>query len=343
MDSRRKMNFWRQSKKRERTAVIISLAVLTALALCSLAVGAYEMSLPDIFSILAGRGEGTQSAVLLRLRLPRTAACICAGAVMGVTGAVCQMVFQSPLASPDITGVASGASLGAAAAIILGAGTWMRMGMAFAGGMAAMGVMLLLVKAAGGERRSAYVLAGIMTSSFADAAVMALKTAADPEGELAAIEFWTMGSMAAMTWEKAVVMLAGAVPALALLIIFSRQTLMLARGGDEARAQGLAPGLWRGILLALSTWAAASVVSVTGVIGFAGLIVPHIAFMLYKRRSGAYFILCAIVGGAVITASDIAARSAVPGRELPLSIFCVAFAVVTLTVLLIKRRERENG
>lgn len=238
--------------------------------------------------------------------------------------------------------MASGASFGAAWAIVLGAGTSLQiMGGAFIMGSLSLLLVLALVRWAGMERTGAYILAGVIVSSAADAGLMVLKTIADPEGELAAIEFWTMGSLSAMTGDK----LRGAASAilipLALLLLFRRQALTLSLGEEGARALGLEPRRWRGLLLGLTTLMVAAVASVAGVIAFLGLIAPHIAFLLLGRRGGPYLPLCALMGGAILLAADLLARGFSQGTELPLSIWTVLFGAPVLTALLLRGREES--
>ena len=202
-------------------------------------------------------------------------------------------------------------------------------------------LVLALVRWAGMERTGAYILAGVIVSSAADAGLMVLKTIADPEGELAAIEFWTMGSLSAMTGDK----LRGAASAilipLALLLLFRRQALTLSLGEEGARALGLEPRRWRGLLLGLTTLMVAAVASVAGVIAFLGLIAPHIAFLLLGRRGGPYLPLCTLMGGAILLAADLLARGFSQGAELPLSIWTVLFGAPVLTALLLRGREES--
>ena len=202
-------------------------------------------------------------------------------------------------------------------------------------------LVLALVRWAGMERTGAYILAGVIVSSAADAGLMVLKTIADPEGELAAIEFWTMGSLSAMTGDK----LRGAASAilipLALLLLFRRQALTLSLGEEGARALGLEPRRWRGLLLGLTTLMVAAVASVAGVIAFLGLIAPHIAFLLLGRRGGPYLPLCALMGGAILLAADLLARGFSQRTELPLSIWTVLFGAPVLTALLLRGREES--
>ena len=324
-----------REKGRERLALGAAILLTAVLALLSVRVGSYPLSTGQILDILSGGLAGTTPAhVLWNLRLPRVGMGLLAGWALGMAGGVYQTVFRNPLASPDLTGVASGASFGAAWAIVLGAGTSLQiMGGAFIMGSLSLLLVLALVRWAGMERTGAYILAGVIVSSAADAGLMVLKTIADPEGELAAIEFWTMGSLSAMTGDK----LRGAASAilipLALLLLFRRQALTLSLGEEGARA--------RGLLLGLTTLMVAAVASVAGVIAFLGLIAPHIAFLLLGRRGGPYLPLCALMGGAILLAADLLARGFSQGTELPLSIWTVLFGAPVLTALLLRGREES--
>lgn len=322
-DSRRTPD---RSSRSAEPVILLSVIVLIALSLLSLCFGSYPL---NIFA--SGSWDEMARRVFLKLRLPRVLAGILTGGVLGVTGAVCQTVFCNPLASPDITGVASGASFGAAAAILLGLTGFLRIGLAFAGGIGALALLLLFVRlsgSAGAEQKSRYLLAGILVSSAADAGVMILKTAADPERELAAIEFWTMGSFASLTAQKLILMALSSLPPLILLFLFSRQALILSRGREEALSVGVSPAFWQTVLLFLTTWAVAGVVSTVGVIGFIGLIVPHMALAIGGKRGRGFLPLCFLIGAILTVLSDLLARTTVPGSELPVSIFSVGFAVI---------------
>ena len=176
---------------RTRFCLVLALVLFAGLAAGSVCVGAYPLSLGQIGQLLLGGLRDTmESRVFFTLRLPRTAMAVLAGLALGAAGGVYQTVFRNPLASPDLTGVAGGASFGAAAAIVLGAGSAGQiMGGAFACGLLSLGAVLGLVKAARADRTATYVLAGILVSALAEAGVMLLKTLADPEKELAAIEY----------------------------------------------------------------------------------------------------------------------------------------------------------
>lgn len=324
------------------TAALILLGLLAGVSVC---VGSFPLSLSQIASLLQGKLTGSLEAqVFWTLRLPRVAAGLLGGVDLGLAGSVYQSIFRNPLASPDLTGVASGASFGAACAIVLGAGGAASvMAGAFCAGLLSLLLVLLLVRAARMERTGTYVLAGIIVSSVAQAGLMLLKLMADPERELAAIEFWTMGSFASMKADKLVLLLPAVGVPLLLLFLFRRQISILSLGEDTARSVGLSLRLWRTVLLGLTTFMVAALAAVAGVIAFVGLISPHIAFLLLRRRGGPHLILSALVGGNLVLGADLLARSLSPGAELPLSIFTILFAVPLLALLLCGKLGGRHG
>ena len=183
---------------------VITAAVITA-AVVSVCVGKYTITTADIQAML--KGEQVQAMtrkVFTTLRLPRTVMALIAGIGLGIAGSVYQIIFKNPLASPDIIGIAGGANLGAAVAIVsvstsgmiaIAAG-------AFWGGLIAGVCVMLLVKATRSRSTSTYVLAGIVINAISKAAIMALKYFADPENELAAMEYWEMGTFGNTTLSK---------------------------------------------------------------------------------------------------------------------------------------------
>ena len=170
---------------RSRGYLLIPAALLlTVTALLSCTLGSYPISLPEMGQLLMGKLENTTlSGVFWQLRVPRVVMGLTAGCALGLAGGVYQLLFRNPLASPDLTGVASGASLGAALALVLGGGSWwLMMAGSFALGLLSLILVLLLVEFSGIRRTGSYVLAGIVIASAAEAGLMLLKYMADPTG-----------------------------------------------------------------------------------------------------------------------------------------------------------------
>lgn len=306
--------------------------VLTGAAFAaSLAVGRYPIDWAQLMA------DGMDRRVFLTLRLPRTCMALLAGFALGVAGSVYQAVFQNPLAAPDIIGVSSGASVGAAAAILLfGGGVVLTALLAFAGGMAAVLVVLSLAGFARRQGVTGIVLAGIAVNALTESLLMLMKLTADPEKQLAAIEFWTMGSFADVTLQKLCGVLPLAVIGLAGLFLLHRQILLLGLSEDEARMLGVPVGMMRRVVLLLATLVTGVVVSVTGLISFIGLLAPHIARLLARSSRFSTTVLSGIVGGALLLCADILARS-IGSSEIPVSIITSLLGAPFLFWLMCKR------
>lgn len=306
--------------------------VLTGAAFAaSLAVGRYPIDWAQLMA------DGMDRRVFLTLRLPRTCMALLAGFALGVAGSVYQAVFQNPLAAPDIIGVSSGASVGAAAAILLfGGGVVLTALLAFAGGMAAVLVVLSLAGFARRQGVTGIVLAGIAVNALTESLLMLMKLTADPEKQLAAIEFWTMGSFADVTLQKLCGVLPLAVIGLAGLFLLHRQILLLGLSEGEARMLGVPVGMMRRVVLLLATLVTGVVVSVTGLISFIGLLAPHIARLLARSSRFSTTVLSGIVGGALLLCADILARS-IGSSEIPVSIITSLLGAPFLFWLMCKR------
>ena len=318
--------------------IVGAFIVLTFLA--SVCIGNYAISLPEIGAILTGGEVNAMTRnVFFTLRLPRACMGLMAGAGLGVAGSVYQMIFKNPLASPDIIGVSSGANLGAAVAIVsVGTGVGGIAAGAFAGGLLAVAFVMLLVRATRANTTATYVLAGIVISAVAKSVIMLLKYYADSESNLAAIEYWTMGSFAGVTAGKVFSVLPFWLIGFAGLFLLRRQVGLLSLNEEECRMLGVRLHQVRLAVLTLSTLLVASIVSITGLISCIGLIAPHIARMMIKRENTDTMVLSAMVGGAVLLVADILARSLYAGG-LPISILTTVIGVPVLVYFMCKRRE----
>ena len=326
----------------KKIRLALPILILIILLMLSLFVGSYRISFGELVRILTFRGnhEGMEYRVFMTLRLPRTLMACCAGLVLGTVGAVYQTVFRNPLASPDITGVASGASLGAALAIVTGFGGIMGiMGGAFVFGMLALLFVVILAGISGRERLGSYILAGIIVSAAAEAGLMLLKDMADPEKELSAIEYWLMGSLSNITADKLYTVLPITLAVVIFLICVSKQILLLAFPDNQAMSTGLNPGKWRILILTAATFGVASVIAVTGVISFVGLIAPHIAGLYLGKNGRTFLIYSGIFGASVTMLADILTRAVGSGAELPLSVWSIVISLPFIVILMLRRRR----
>ena len=323
-------------KKSSRTKNLILLTVLILLTafLLSLFIGKYPLSVREVLA-----GEEQAMRVFLTLRLPRTCMAVLAGFGLGVSGMVYQIVFHNPLASPDMIGVSSGASAGAAFAILFLTGSaFAVMGSAFLGSMLAVALVLALTSIASGKGNASIVLAGIAIHSLAQTVLMLLKLAADPEKELASIEYWIMGSLNGITMDRLPLPFVLSVICMGALFLLYRQILLLSVEETEAALLGVAVEKIRFCILVLATLVVAAIVSVTGLISFVGLLAPHCARLMTKKHSAASLLLSGLVGGSILCMADILARS-VTASELPVSVFTSLLGAPFLLWLLLRKGE----
>ena len=330
-----------QTDRKSNIALVFLLVSICLLAgaVVSFCVGKYPISVAQIMALMTG-GEVQEMTykVFFTLRVPRTIMALLGGMGLGLAGGVYQNIFKNPLASPDIIGISSGANMGAAIAIVSVSGTMVSIAVgAFAGGLAAVMMVMVLVQATKSNATSTYVLAGIIISALANTVIMLLKYYADSESELAAIEYWTMGSLASITASKVWAILPFWLAGFGGLLLLHRQIGLLSLNEEECRALGVRLSAVRITVLLLSTLLVASVICVTGLISFAGLIAPHIARMMIKRQNSQTLVLSALVGGGVLLIADILART-LYAAELPISILTTLIGVPILLWFMCRSR-----
>ncbi len=309
---------------------ILGSVLLCALFLCSLFIGKYPFTIEGLLS-----GDERQWTVFKMLRLSRSVVGVIGGFALGISGYIYQTVFRNPLASPDIIGVASGASAGAAFGILFFATSFVVTLCSFGGAFLAVIFTLMLASIDKTGRNSTVVLAGIAVHALAQTILMCLKLMADPEKELASIEYWIMGSLNGINSHSINVNIILIIVSIIVLFILHRKALILASDEGEAKMLGLNVNATRLIVLLSATLAVASVVSMTGLISFVGLVAPHIAKRLIRNNSIATMVLCGIVGACLLEAADIFARS-IAQTELPVSIFTSIIGVPFLVFIIFR-------
>ncbi|MBD8905798.1 iron chelate uptake ABC transporter family permease subunit [Methylorubrum zatmanii] len=311
---------------------VLAPAALLLLVLVSLGIGRYPVPLADVVSILAAKLLGTKlfgtsaaldptmQTVVLQVRLPRVLGALVVGAGLAAAGATYQGLFRNPLVSPDILGVSAGASLGAVLGIVLSLPVAAIQGLAFAGGLAAVGTVYAIGFAV---RRHdpvlTLVLAGVAVGALLGAAISLLKVLADPYNQLPAITFWLLGSLASATPGDLGAILPAMGLGLAPLVLLRWRMNLMSLGDEEARALGVETRRIRPVLVAGATLVTAAAVSVTGVIGWVGLIVPHVARLLVGPDFRRLLPASLLLGAAYLTAVDLLART-VASIEVPLGI-----------------------
>ncbi len=312
---------------------------LALLALAALMIGPYQLSPGQVVAALVGAGDAQSQIVVWNIRLPRVAAALLVGAALAAAGASYQALFRNPLVSPDILGVSAGAGLGAVLGIFLSLPVIGIQLAAFAGGMAAVALVLVVAGAVRhGDRTLILVLTGVVIGALAGAATSLVKVLADPYDQLPAITFWLLGSLAAVTPEDVAPAIAPVTLGLAALGLLRWRINVLGMGDEEARALGVEAGRLRLWTIAAATLITASVTAVAGVIGWVGLVIPHIGRMLVGPGFGRLLPVSAAIGAGYLLIVDTLART-IAQTEVPLGILTAVIGAPFFVWLLARGRR----
>ncbi len=294
------------AEKKHRSTVLILAATLILSILLSFTLGRYPVPLKELLGILGSKlglpieafWTPQMEAAVWNIRLPRVILSVLVGACLAVAGASYQGVFQNPMASPDILGASAGAGFGAALAILIGLSSVGITLSAFAMSLLTVALVFTVSRHAKGDRVLGLVLAGIMVSSLFQSGTSFIKLAADPNNKLPQITYWLMGSLSGAQWSDIgfvlTPMLAGLIP----LLLLRWQLNVVTMGDDEARAMGVNAPRIRLWIVICSTLVTASAVSVSGMIGWVGLVIPH----MMRRLVGSdyrYLMPASMLGGSV--------------------------------------------
>lgn len=306
---------------RRRVPLVAGLGVgLVVSALAALSIGSFPLAPGEVVASLFGSGEDAAATVVWSIRLPRVLAAMLVGAALAAAGASYQVLFRNPLVSPDILGVSSGAALGAVCGIFLSLPVVAIQGFAFLGGLAAVALVTLVAAAVRGvDQTLVLVLTGVVMGALAGAATSLLKVMADPYDQLPAITFWLLGSLSAVTNGDLAPVVPAVIIGLVPLVLLRWRIDILALGDDEARALGVDAPRLRLVVVAAATLITASVVAVAGIVGWVGLVVPHIARMLVGPSFATLLPVSAILGAGYLLLVDTLCRT-LGTVEIPLGI-----------------------
>ena len=284
------MNAEARHIKRNRKAniTLVALAViLVVLSVVSFLVGRYPISPDKVVSILASGvfpvdqyWTDQEAIIFFNVRLPRVLLAMLVGCSLSAAGAAYQGTFQNPLVSPDILGASQGAAFGAAVAILLGFASFGISAMAFIFAIVTVLLVIVVAQAARGNQVLTVVLAGVMVSSLFSAGVSFTKLIADPSDQLPAITYWLMGSLTGAKPSDVTMVLPFMILGLVTLHILKWRINILTMGDEEAATMGVNTKRLRLIIIISATLITAASVAVTGMIGWVGLVIPHLSRML---------------------------------------------------------------
>ena len=305
----------------------IALIVLVAGLVVAFTIGRYPVSLAELLDVLWSRALGRAPSapaavenVVLLVRGPRVMAALLVGSALAVAGTAFQGLFRNPLVSPDILGASSGAALGAVIGIFFSLGVFGIELLAFAGGLAAVAAVYVI----GSMLRSrdpilVLVLAGVVIGALLGAGVGLVKYLADPYNQLPAMTFWLLGSLAATSVSDLLPLLGPVAIGTVVLVALRWRMNVMSLPDEEARALGVSTGPLRVAIVAAATLVTSASVATSGIIGWIGLVVPHLARALVGPDFPRLLPASALLGGGFLLFIDTLARTAAP-VEIPLGI-----------------------
>jgi len=313
--------------------------------LLSLSLGRYSNDPSKVLNVLFSRlganvnVDPAMESIIFNVRLPRILASVMIGAMLSLSGAVYQSVFRNPLVSPDLLGVSSGAAVGAAGAILLGAGLITRQLFAFIGGMTAVLITSLVPRILRNRSNMMLVLSGIIVGGFLSSVLAIMKFVAEEQTELSSIVFWQMGSLSSILGRELLAILPIFLICSSLLLLLSWRINILAFGDLEARTLGVNVRQVRSIVIICASLLTASAVSISGTIGWIGLVVPHLGRLIVGSDNTRTMPLAILIGALFMLLIDTLART-VSNVEVPLSILTGFVGAPLYAFLLYKQKTR---
>ncbi|MBA3050293.1 MAG: iron ABC transporter permease [Alphaproteobacteria bacterium] len=326
-----------------RGGALLPLAlVLLALAgvLAVMATGPLGVSPGDLLAAAVGRGT-PEAELALALRGPRLLAAVTCGAALAGAGAGFQILFRNPLAAPDLLGVSSGAGLGAALALLFGAGAALVQGAAFAGGLAAGGLALACAALTrSGDGRLALILCGVVAGALASAGLGLVVVVAEPYAQLPSITYWLLGSFTRATLGEAVGGLIPVALGAGVLIWLGYRLDILSLGDEQARSLGLKARRVRLLALGAAALMTSSAVAVAGVVGWIGLLAPHAARLVVGERAGQLIPASMALGALFALVIDRLATAFGPA-EIPVGLLSAAIGAPAFLILFVATSRRS--
>lgn len=322
-----------------RYSTIISSILLLIVAIMSLLIGRYNIKPMEIINtIFYGNTSSLEFNLIWNIRFPRVILVLVSGAALSLSGMVFQSIFQNPIVSPDVLGVSSGASLGAAIAIVfLASSPLMIQIIAFIFGISAVLFSLILSKRMRSNRVLGLIISGIVTGAISSSFLMIIKYLADPYKELPSIDFWLMGGFYNSSWNNVIYVAVLTAISAIILFLFRWKLKVLTMGDEQAKLLGINVKVVRIIAIFCATLLVSAVVSVAGVISWIGLLAPHIVKFYTKDDISEVMGLTMVIGAIIMIIADTMARS-ITSTEIPISIL-TSLVGAPFLVYILNRKE----
>lgn len=335
-------------RRRRLPAVPLLAALLLIAVLCSITIGRYDLTVADVALILidnvvpvdAPHWSSVEETVVEMVRLPRILAAVLIGLGLAVSGTALQGLFRNPLVDPGVVGVTAGAGFGGTLAILLGIHGAGLLLISFLFGIGSVLVVKFLATVRGRTSILTLVLAGVIIASFFAAAISIVKLLADPQQKLPAITYWLMGSLASSSYADVALIALAVLPPAVVIHLLRFQINVISLGEDKARALGAPVELVQWSILIATAFISAGVVATSGIIGWVGLVIPHVARAFVGADHGRLLPVSALLGAIYMLIVDDLART-VTTSEIPIGIITALIGVPVFAVLL--RRIQLNG
>lgn len=333
------------SQNKEVITFLLLVILPIILFFASFLIGRYPISPVDVVKTILSpifpqlKVSQTITTIVFEIRLPRIIAAFAVGSALALAGTSFQSIFKNPLVSPDLLGVSNGAGFGAALAIILSSSNFLIQILAFVFGIISVSITYLISRAYKAGGILVLVLSGVAISAFFNALISCIKFVADPQDKLPEIIYWLMGSLASVTIDKLIMIVIPFVIGIIILIVLRWQMNILAMGDEEAQSLGLNPTRIRLLIIAGCTLLTSAAVSISGIIGWIGLIIPHMARMIVGPDNRILIPASLSLGASFLLLVDNISRAVIP-IEIPIGILTSVIGV-PIFLYLLKRGYSE--
>jgi iron complex transport system permease protein len=328
-----------EKENKEIISIVLLVFLPIILFFASFLMGRYPVSPVDVVKTILSplfpqlTVSSTVSTIVWQIRLPRILAAILVGASLSMAGAAFQGIFKNPLVSSDLLGVSNGAGFGAALAILLSGSSVIIQLFAFLFGIISVSITYLISKAYKAGGLLVLVLSGVAISAFFNSLISGIKFIADPDEKLPEIVYWLMGSLASVTMDQIIMILIPLFIGFIILYLLRWQMNILAMGDEEAQSLGLNPSRIRLIIIVGCTLLTSAAVSISGIIGWIGMIIPHMARMIVGPNNKTLLLASLSLGASFLLLIDNISRVVI-SIEIPIGILTAIIGVPIFLYLL---------
>ena len=335
-----------RASRRAVPAIVVLFVVLVAATLVSFALGRYDMDVFDVVGVaLSHLGfstapEDVHVTVVTQVRFPRVTAALVIGAALAAAGASYQGLFKNPMVSPDLLGASAGAGFGASFALLMGANMFVVQASAFVCGIVAVFLTYFVSTAVskGESMTLCLVLTGMVVAALFQAFITMTKYVADPDDKLPSITYWLMGGLSSVGIDDLPLLIVPVAVGIVPMLLFRYQLNALSFGDEEARALGVNTRFVRGLFIVCATLATAASVAAAGMVGWVGLVIPHLARMIVGPDHKALIPASILLGALYLLVIDDLCRCLF-AIEMPLSVLTAIIGAPFFIYLLMRGRK----